>query len=79
MRFYGVILDDEEKIGEVIRKVCFENDFVFVMGGLVFGDMDFVYCFVNFFFYGMMIKLGRLIGYGERVFVMSGYLVVVFI
>lgn len=77
-RFYGVIPDDEEKIGEAIKKARSENDLVLVTGGSAFGDMDFAHRFVNLLFHGTTIKPGRPIGYGERVFVMSGYPAAVF-
>ncbi|ASJ09215.1 molybdopterin molybdenumtransferase MoeA [Thermococcus siculi] len=77
-RFYGVLPDDEKKIGEVIRKAREENDLVLVTGGSAFGDMDFAHRFVNLLFHGTTIKPGRPIGYGERTFVMSGYPAAVF-
>ncbi|WP_367884179.1 molybdopterin molybdotransferase MoeA [Thermococcus sp. JCM 11816] len=58
-RFYGgVIPDDEEKIGEAIRKARSENDLVLVTGGSAFGDMDFAHRFVNLLFHGTTIKPG---------------------
>ncbi len=77
-RFYGVLPDDEVKIGEAIKKARSENDLVLVTGGSAFGDMDFAHRFVEPLFHGTTIKPGRPIGYGERTFVMSGYPVAVF-
>jgi molybdopterin molybdotransferase len=77
-KFYGVLPDDEEKIGETIGKARSENDLVLITGGSAFGDMDFAHRFVRLLFHGTTIKPGRPIGYGERTFVMSGYPVAVF-
>ncbi|WP_010478650.1 molybdopterin molybdotransferase MoeA [Thermococcus zilligii] len=76
--FYGVIPDEEKLIGEAIRRAREENDLVLVTGGSAFGDMDFAHRFVKLLFHGTTIKPGRPIGYGERVFVMSGYPAAVF-
>lgn len=77
-RFYGIFPDEEEAIGEAIRKAREENDLVLVTGGSAFGDRDFAHRFVRLLFHGTTIKPGRPIGYGERTFVMSGYPVAVF-
>jgi len=50
-----------------------------VTGGSAFGDKDFAHRFVRLLFHGTTIKPGRPIGYGERVFIMSGYPVAVFV
>ncbi|AFL96204.1 molybdenum cofactor biosynthesis protein 2, MoeA [Thermococcus cleftensis] len=76
--FYGVVPDDEEAIREVIERAKKENDLVLVTGGSAFGDKDFAHRFVKLLFHGTTIKPGRPIGYGERVFIMSGYPVAVF-
>ncbi len=76
--FYGVIPDDEEVIRAAIEKAKAENDLVLVTGGSAFGDRDFAHRFVSLLFHGTTIKPGRPIGYGERVFIMSGYPVAVF-
>lgn len=76
--FYGVIPDDEKAVGEAIEKAKAENDLVLVTGGSAFGDRDFAHRFVKLLFHGTTIKPGRPIGYGERVFIMSGYPVAVF-
>ncbi|ASJ07201.1 molybdopterin molybdotransferase MoeA [Thermococcus pacificus] len=77
-RFYGVIPDDEERIGEAIRKAREECDLVLITGGSAFGDKDFAHRFVSLLFHGTTIKPGRPIGYGEKTFVMSGYPAAVF-
>ncbi len=77
-RLYGLVPDDEEVIGEKIRRAKAENDLVLVTGGSAFGDMDFAHRFVRLIFHGTTIKPGRPIGYGEGVFVMSGYPAAVF-
>lgn len=77
--FYGVFPDDGEAINEVIEKAKRENDLVLVTGGSAFGDKDFIHHFVKLLFHGTTIKPGRPIGYGERVFIMSGYPVAVFV
>ncbi|WP_297418991.1 molybdopterin molybdotransferase MoeA [Thermococcus sp.] len=77
-RFYGVIPDDEEIIGEAIARAKKECDLVLVTGGSAFGDRDFAHRFVNLLFHGTTIKPGRPVGYGERVFIMSGYPAAVF-
>lgn len=76
--FYGVIPDDEKAVGEAIEKAKAENDLVLVTGGSAFGDRDFAHRFVKLLFHGTTIKPGRPIGYGERVFIMSGYPAAVF-
>ena len=76
--FYGVIPDDEKAVGEAIEKAKAENDLVLVTGGSAFGDRDFAHRFIKLLFHGTTIKPGRPIGYGERVFIMSGYPVAVF-
>ena len=77
-RLYGLVPDDEEVIGEKIRMAKAENDLVLVTGGSAFGDTDFAHRFVRLIFHGTTIKPGRPIGYGEGVFVMSGYPAAVF-
>ena len=77
-KFYGLIPDDEEMIGETIKKAREECDLVLVTGGSAFGDKDFAHRFVNLLFHGTTIKPGRPIGYGDRTFVMSGYPAAVF-
>ncbi|NJE42103.1 gephyrin-like molybdotransferase Glp [Thermococcus sp. GR6] len=77
--FYGVVPDDEETIKAAIEKAKAENDIVLVTGGSAFGDKDFAHRFVRLLFHGTTIKPGRPIGYGERVFIMSGYPVAVFV
>ncbi len=77
-RFYGAIPDDEERIGETIKKAREECGLVLVTGGSAFGDKDFAHHFVSLLFHGTTIKPGRPMGYGERTFVMSGYPVAVF-
>ena len=77
-KFYGLIPDDEERIGETIKKAREECDLVLVTGGSAFGDKDFAHRFVNLLFHGTTIKPGRPIGYGDRTFVMSGYPAAVF-
>ncbi|ASJ04614.1 molybdopterin molybdotransferase MoeA [Thermococcus barossii] len=76
--FYGVVPDNEEAIRGVIERAKAENDLVLVTGGSAFGDKDFAHRFVKLLFHGTTIKPGRPIGYGERVFIMSGYPVAVF-
>ncbi|WP_099210789.1 molybdopterin molybdotransferase MoeA [Thermococcus henrietii] len=76
--FYGVVPDNEDAIGNAIERAKAENDLVLVTGGSAFGDKDFAHRFVNLLFHGTTIKPGRPIGYGERVFIMSGYPVAVF-
>ncbi|WP_457741582.1 molybdopterin molybdotransferase MoeA [Thermococcus sp.] len=77
--FYGIVPDDEGKIKKAIERVKAENDLVLVTGGSAFGDRDFAHRFVKLLFHGTTIKPGRPIGYGERVFIMSGYPVAVFV
>ena len=76
--FYGVVPDDEDAIWGAIERAKRENDLVLVTGGSAFGDRDFAHRFVRLLFHGTTIKPGRPIGYGERVFIMSGYPVAVF-
>jgi len=76
--FYGVVPDNEDAIREAIERAKAENDLVLVTGGSAFGDRDFAHRFVNLLFHGTTIKPGRPVGYGERVFIMSGYPVAVF-
>ncbi|NJE76001.1 gephyrin-like molybdotransferase Glp [Thermococcus sp. ES12] len=76
--FYGVVPDNEEAIRGAIERAKKENDLVLVTGGSAFGDKDFAHKFVKLLFHGTTIKPGRPIGYGERVFIMSGYPVAVF-
>ena len=76
--FYDVVPDDEDAIREAIERAKRENDLVLVTGGSAFGDKDFAHRFVRLLFHGTTIKPGRPIGYGERVFIMSGYPVAVF-
>ncbi|NJE48565.1 gephyrin-like molybdotransferase Glp [Thermococcus sp. 9N3] len=76
--FYGVVPDNEDAIRNAIERAKAENDLVLVTGGSAFGDRDFAHRFVNLLFHGTTIKPGRPIGYGERVFIMSGYPVAVF-
>ena len=76
--FYGVVPDDENAVRRAIERAKAENDLVLVTGGSAFGDRDFAHRFVNLLFHGTTIKPGRPIGYGERVFIMSGYPVAVF-
>lgn len=74
--FYGVLPDDEGGVigGETLGKAKEENDLVLITGGSAFGDKDFAHRFVKLLFHGTTIKPGRPMGgYGERVFVMSGY------
>ncbi|WP_297063111.1 gephyrin-like molybdotransferase Glp [Thermococcus sp.] len=75
---YGVVPDDEDPIREAIERAKMENDLVLVTGGSAFGDRDFAHRFVRLLFHGTTIKPGRPIGYGEGVFIMSGYPVAVF-
>ncbi|AFK23109.1 molybdenum cofactor biosynthesis protein [Pyrococcus sp. ST04] len=77
--FYGVTPDEEEEIREKIERAKEECDLVLVTGGSAFGDKDYAHKFVNLLFHGTTIKPGRPIGYGERVFIMSGYPVAVFV
>ncbi|NJE10334.1 gephyrin-like molybdotransferase Glp [Thermococcus sp. MAR1] len=76
--FYGVLPDDEKAIRDAIERAKNENDLVLVTGGSAFGDKDFAHRFVRLMFHGTTIKPGRPVGYGERVFIMSGYPVAVF-
>ncbi len=76
--FYGVVPDDENAVRRAIERAKAENDLVLVTGGSAFGEGDLAHRFVNLLFHGTTIKPGRPIGYGERVFVMSGYPVAVF-
>ncbi|NJE61289.1 gephyrin-like molybdotransferase Glp [Thermococcus sp. 21S7] len=76
--FYGVVPDEEDAIGSAIGRAKAENDLVLVTGGSAFGDKDFAHRFVKPLFHGTTIKPGRPIGYGERVFIMSGYPAAVF-
>ncbi|AEH23943.1 molybdopterin molybdotransferase MoeA [Pyrococcus yayanosii] len=76
--FYGVLPDDPHEIREAMEMAKKENDLVLVTGGSAFGDRDYAHHFVRLLFHGTTIKPGRPIGYGERVFVMSGYPVAVF-
>ncbi|ACS90021.1 MULTISPECIES: gephyrin-like molybdotransferase Glp [Thermococcus] len=76
--FYGVIPDDEELIGATLERAKCECDLVLITGGSAFGEKDYAHKFVNLLFHGTTIKPGRPIGYGERIFVMSGYPAAVF-
>ncbi|QDA31534.1 molybdopterin molybdotransferase MoeA [Thermococcus indicus] len=76
--FYGVVPDKEEAIKSAIETARGECDLVLVTGGSAFGDRDFAHRFVELLFHGTTIKPGRPVGYGERVFIMSGYPVAVF-
>ncbi|NJE31190.1 molybdopterin molybdotransferase MoeA [Thermococcus sp. 18S1] len=76
--FYGVVPDDEGAIRSAIERARGECDLVLVTGGSAFGDKDFAHRFVKLLFHGTTIKPGRPVGYGERVFIMSGYPVAVF-
>ncbi|MFA4700838.1 molybdopterin molybdotransferase MoeA [Pyrococcus kukulkanii] len=76
--FYGVVPDNEGEIKEVIERAKKECDIVLVTGGSAFGDRDYAHKFVKLKFHGTTIKPGRPIGYGERIFIMSGYPVAVF-
>lgn len=76
--FYGVIPDDEVMIGGIIEKAKKECDLVLITGGSAFGERDYAHKFVKLLFHGTTIKPGRPVGYGERIFVMSGYPVAVF-
>ena len=76
--FYGVIPDDEELIGRAIEKAKRKCDLVLITGGSAFGEKDYAHKFVKLLFHGCSNKPGRPIGYGERIFVMSGYPVAVF-
>ncbi|ASJ16349.1 molybdopterin molybdenumtransferase MoeA [Thermococcus chitonophagus] len=76
--FYGVVPDNEEEIKETIERAKKECDLVLVTGGSAFGDKDYAHKFVDLKFHGTTIKPGRPIGYGEKVFIMSGYPVAVF-
>lgn len=76
--FYGIIPDDEELIGKTIERAKKECDLVLITGGSAFGEKDYAHKFVNLLFHGCTNKPGRPIGYGERVFVMSGYPAAVF-
>jgi molybdopterin molybdotransferase len=76
--FYGVVPDEEDAIGSAIGRAKKECDLVLVTGGSAFGDKDFAHRFVKPIFHGTTIKPGRPIGYGERVFIMSGYPAAVF-
>jgi len=76
--FYGILPDDEDLIKEVVDRAKRESDLVLVTGGSAFGDRDFAHRFVSLLFHGTTIKPGRPIGYGERVFIMSGYPAAVF-
>lgn len=76
--FYGVIPDDEAKIGETIEKAKKECDLLLITGGSAFGEKDYAHKFVKLLFHGTTIKPGRPVGYGEKIFVMSGYPVAVF-
>ncbi|ASJ14031.1 molybdopterin molybdotransferase MoeA [Thermococcus radiotolerans] len=76
--FYGVIPDDEDATRSAIGRAKKECDLVLVTGGSAFGDKDFAHRFVKLLFHGTTIKPGRPVGYGERVFIMSGYPVAVF-
>ena len=76
--FYGVVPDEEDAIRSAIEKAKKECNLVLVTGGSAFGDKDFAHRFVRLLFHGTTIKPGRPIGYGERVFIMSGYPAAVF-
>ncbi|NJE00837.1 gephyrin-like molybdotransferase Glp [Thermococcus sp. JdF3] len=76
--FYGVVPDDEGAIRSAIERAGGECDLVLVTGGSAFGDKDFAHRFVKLLFHGTTIKPGRPVGYGEGVFIMSGYPVAVF-
>jgi len=76
--FHGILPDDEDVIKEVVDRAKTESDLVLVTGGSAFGDRDFAHRFVSLLFHGTTIKPGRPIGYGERVFIMSGYPAAVF-
>ncbi|NJE55506.1 gephyrin-like molybdotransferase Glp [Thermococcus sp. 21S9] len=76
--FYSVVPDNEDAIRNAIERAKAENDLILVTGGSAFGDRDFAHRFVKLLFHGTTIKPGRPIGYGERVFIMSGYPVAVF-
>ncbi|HII60620.1 molybdopterin molybdotransferase MoeA [Pyrococcus horikoshii] len=75
---YGVLPDDESIIKETLEKAKNECDIVLITGGSAFGDKDYAHKFVNLLFHGTTIKPGRPFGYGEKVFIMSGYPVSVF-
>ncbi|ASJ10672.1 molybdopterin molybdenumtransferase MoeA [Thermococcus sp. P6] len=77
--FYGVLPDDEGAIRETLERAKRENDLVLITGGSAFGDTDFAHRFIRLLFHGTTIKPGRPMGYGERVFVMSGYPVGAFV
>jgi molybdopterin molybdotransferase len=76
--FYGVLPDDEAKINEALEKTKKECDLVLITGGSAFGDKDYAHKFVRLLFHGTTIRPGRPMGYGEKIFVMSGYPVAVF-
>ncbi len=76
--FYGILPDDEKIISETIKTAKMENDLVLVTGGSAFGEKDFAHRSLRLIFHGTTIKPGRPIGYGEKVFVMSGYPAAVF-
>ena len=76
--FYGVIPDNEDLIGATLERAKCECDLVLITGGSAFGEKDYAHKFVNLLFHGCTNKPGRPIGYGERVFVMSGYPAAVF-
>ncbi len=76
--FYGVVPDEEDVIRSAIERAKRECDLVLVTGGSAFGDKDFAHRFVRLLFHGTTIKPGRPIGYGEKVFIMSGYPAAVF-
>ena len=75
---YGVVPDEEEAVGEAIRWGKENCDLTLVTGGSAFGKSDLAHRFVRLLFHGTTIKPGRPMGYGERVFIMSGYPVAVF-
>jgi len=76
--FYGVIPDNKDLIGATLERAKCECDLVLITGGSAFGEKDYAHKFVNLLFHGCTNKPGRPIGYGERVFVMSGYPAAVF-
>ncbi len=75
---YGVIPDDEEEVKKAVEWGKSNCDLTLVTGGSAFGKRDLAHFFVRLKFHGTTIKPGRPMGYGERVFIMSGYPVAVF-
>ncbi len=75
---YGIVPDEEAAVDEAIRWGKENCDLTLITGGSAFGKSDLAHRFVRLLFHGTTIRPGRPMGYGEGVFIMSGYPVAVF-